>query len=431
MLGLSRRRVAVIAWLPLAGVASGLVSSQAQETPRSSLAGEKAAQAAKNKNLAREYNLRLGSVTFQAEPSLSLEFNDNVYWTEINPVSDAILRPELKLRAFYPISQLNTLSASVGIGYEYYFDNTQLNSSVPLITPGSELVSHLFVSDWHFRLREAFSYQESLSRSGYNFLTGEFYNLEGVAKFSRYRNVIGATADWDLNKVIINLGYDHENFWSGDSLYAFLDRETEHFQTSATYLFTQKFKAGLEGNAHWNRYLNHASVGYDLQDHWRYQIGPFADIGLSPHLNLRAGIGYEGVRQFRASQWNLDEDDFFAYVKLTHRINPNFSQSLKIGKENYLGWSTESQNNYYLHYQLTIKAIRNASLIPRFSVDYVETSGRIDEKYVLYQAGLEFVYYLSERWRLTTAYNFLRKDSDERYASYDQNSLNVGIAYRY
>jgi hypothetical protein len=422
---------ALLSWMPV-GLAGLMVSSASgQETPRESTTGEKSAQAAKNKETLNSYNLHVGPLTFQVEPSLAVEFNDNIYWTEYDRVSDAIIRPELKLRAYYPISQLNTLSASVGIGYEYYVKNHELNSSQPLISPGTELVSHLYAGDFHFRLNESFSYEESLSRSGYSYNTGQFYNLSGTAKFGRYDNKAGVLADWDLDRVVLTLGYQHENFWSSTSEYDYLNRQSELFQASATYFAAQQVRTGIESDAGFNRYEHPADETYHMEDHWRFKVGPFLGVDFTPNLKFQGGGGYEGVRATEYDFNGLNDNTYYAYAKLGHRINQRVNQALLAGQENTLGWSSESQQDTYVRYSITFSNIRKMSISPRFSVDFIDSQGTVKEVYTLYQAGVDALYHLSARWRVFANYNYLVKDSDSPFRSYTQNSLNIGIVYRH
>src|SRR5439155_10397540 len=133
-----------------------------QAQNRGSLAGEEAAQALKRSISAEDYNLKYGPVRFQTEATLAAGYTDNVFYSEKNRRNDFLLNPEVDLNALWPITELNTLRLSLGIGYEWYLNNTVLNSDVPLINPDSELVFNLFVGDFRIKLHEKVSYQQSL-----------------------------------------------------------------------------------------------------------------------------------------------------------------------------------------------------------------------------------------------------------------------------
>src|ERR1039458_10217797 len=143
-----------------------LISSATAQEVTDSLTGEKSAELSKKREIAPNYNLNWGPVSFQFDSSLGVEFTDNVFNSSVNRSSDVIFRPLVKLNSYWPITDLNALTLSLGVGYEYYVRNTQLNSSAPLVSPDSEIALVLYVKDLRFRFHEAFSYQESLYYSG-------------------------------------------------------------------------------------------------------------------------------------------------------------------------------------------------------------------------------------------------------------------------
>ena len=96
---------------------SSVWSAGAQEV-RESLAGEKAAEEAKKREILEGYDLRWGPVSFQIDASLHTEFTDNAFYSAINPSSDVILRPEVKINSYWPITDINALTFSLGVGYE-------------------------------------------------------------------------------------------------------------------------------------------------------------------------------------------------------------------------------------------------------------------------------------------------------------------------
>src|SRR5438034_823181 len=106
---------------------------------------------------------------------------------------------------------------------EEYLKNRALNSDAPLINPGSELAFNLFVGDVRIRLYDRFSYQESLFFNSFSGENTRFYNFNDVGTFSRLNNEAGFDVDWDLNKVVLSAGYNHENFISTTSSFDYLN----------------------------------------------------------------------------------------------------------------------------------------------------------------------------------------------------------------
>jgi hypothetical protein len=182
----------------------GSVPSGSAQEVSDSLAGEKAAEAAKKQEIAPNYNLYWGPVSFQLESAVHVEFTDNVLNAGVNRSSDEIIRPAVELRSYWPITDLNALTLSLGVGYEYYVKNTVLNVDSPLISPDSEIALVLYVKNLRFRFHEAFSYQESLYYgASYSQQSGQFINLQNLGTFGRIENLAGLAADWDLGAFVL------------------------------------------------------------------------------------------------------------------------------------------------------------------------------------------------------------------------------------
>ena len=73
--------------------------------------------------------------TFGLRASFEAEYDDNVFWTQLNPKADLVLQPRIDLDAYWRMTELNTLTLNLGVRYEYYLDNHCLNSDAPLISP--------------------------------------------------------------------------------------------------------------------------------------------------------------------------------------------------------------------------------------------------------------------------------------------------------
>src|SRR5262245_20333439 len=97
------------------------------------MTGETAAQALKRSIAAEESHLKWGPVRFQTQAGVNLAYTDNVFYSDVNRSEDFVIIPEIDLKAAWPITELNVLRLSLGLGYEWYLNNTELNSDAPLI----------------------------------------------------------------------------------------------------------------------------------------------------------------------------------------------------------------------------------------------------------------------------------------------------------
>lgn len=397
-----------------------------QEAIRESMAGDELASQ-KQAMIPGDYNIRMGAVGLRTELHLGFEYNDNIYWSSTHRESDFIIHPEVKLKSHWQVTRANTLTFGVGIGYDYYIDHTELNADRPLISPDSALAFNIFTGDFKINLHERFYYQESLTYGSYIENDGIFLNLGNEAVLGRYDNRLGAQVDWDLNDLIVTVGYDHEDFWTAEETYSYADRVSEWLSASLTFLFSPQIQLGLEGHANYHNYKED-----QIADHWRVGGGPFVGWSLSPNLNLRVGGGYESILSDDPRMDDTDESNFYAYGQINHRLNTYLNHNLSAGHRNELGFSGYNLEQTYFQYTAMWNVLRNVDLSTFVSVFFAKEMGySYEEDYTYLQAGITLGYQLHEHWRATVGYTYTEKMSDIEYRDYYQNRIRAGLVYRF
>jgi hypothetical protein len=345
-----------------------------------------------------------------------------------------IFRPQVKLNSYWPITDLNALTLSLGVGYEYYVRNTQLNTAAPLISPDSEIALVLYVKDLRFRFHEAFSYQESLYYSGtYSQQSGQWINLQNIGTFGRIDNLAGFLADWDLGAFTLSLGYDHENFISQRAALDYLTRASELFTSTIDVVVGPEFHSGVEAKASWNNYQTD-----QLTDNWRARVGPFVEVSPGEYVKLRAGGGYDGVFiPPNAAGLATASTPYYAYGRATHTVNDWLAYTLTVAHENQVGWNTANVEATYVGLSATLKFLDHVELIPAFSYGHGEESGPsyngypYHENYNYFVVSLGMAYHFAERWTADLRYDYTQKDSDLHYYSYYRNRFTIGATYRF
>ena len=170
--------------------------ARAQDAVRPSLAGEAAAEARRQSIENIPYNLQLGPMKLRFSTTLGFEYNDNVNLSEDRTVllptnfglipvtmeqqSDFIIRPLINVNALWPITQLNTLKLDVGIGYAFYADHSEYNTSGLLVTPGSQLAFDIFVGDFRINIHDRFSVEQDPVTEA---------TMSNVADYGRFQNL--------------------------------------------------------------------------------------------------------------------------------------------------------------------------------------------------------------------------------------------------
>jgi len=154
--------------------------SRAQEALRQSLTGQTVSAERKRDLKEKPYTVRWGDFQLLAGASLAGEWNDNVNLSHTDPKEDFIITPMVNLDALWPITELNSLTFSLGVGYATYIEHSQYDYAV--ITPGSQLAWDIYVKDFHINFHDWFYYQEDPTIYG---------GVSGTARFGGFYNTAG------------------------------------------------------------------------------------------------------------------------------------------------------------------------------------------------------------------------------------------------
>ena len=402
-------------------------AAYAQGERRESLAGEKAEERAKLEELPNTYNLHLSRISYSIGVNLRTEFSDNAFYTKVNRKNDFAIRPEARFKGTYPITDINSLTMSLGVGYAYHTFK-ELNGDSPLINPDSELALLVYSGNFRFRLSDRFSYQETLYYgSSIDYKTGDFINLNNLGVAQRFKNNAGLMVDWDLNDLVLNFAYSHENFISFTEVLNYLTRASEKVTVVANLYATPKIRYGLESEASWNDYETKT-----LPDHWRTRVGPFLDVPVTPVFNFRVGAGYETVLFASTAKYSADISDYYAYGRVAHRFNQFLTYGLSAGHENQLGWSAANNSQTYVRLNFQWFFLRQIELSNFFSMGLAnEYGGPYREEYSYYQPGLQLGWHVTKRSTVRFSYTFTQKDSANLLRNYYENRLSLAYDLRW
>jgi hypothetical protein len=389
--------------------------SQCQETVRISLAGEQAALAQRPSAASNYYNVLLGPVHLRFQGEMGVELNDNANYSSTAPVADLALIPSLNIKAFWPVSQQNSLTLATGLGYERYLREPAL--SHVNIASDSSLVFKLYTGDFVFDARERFSAVDYASQ-----------DPSVSSSVERLENDPGINADWDLNKLILSLGMDYDTFTSLNNAFAYSDCGSELFHSRAAYLLNPTDRAGLEAGGGFTTYSQNR-----LDNCSQFSVGPFYQGKLSPRLGVEAGVGFAAY-DFAHNGTVTNAGNFGGYyadVTFDHRLNPFFTQRLSFGREIQQGITANLSDNYYIRYGATWRMFQDISSTFGFTFNHGSTSGALAqaETYDSYGPNLGLSWRFSPKITGSVNYTFVEKDSDVAQFGYAQNKLLLDFTY--
>jgi hypothetical protein len=248
-----------------------------------------------------------------------------------------------------------------------------------------------------------------------------------VGTFSRYDNLAGVDVDWDLNKVVLSAGYNHENFFSTTTPFKYLNRASEWFTGSASFFLGDKVRGGVESQASLHDYEQQTV----LTDNWRMRVGPFLTVDSESKLSLRGGGGFDMARYDASGFTNNDYETYYAYLAIRQETRL-FSHSLRGGREHLLGENANNLRTTYVRYSISSPAIANVELEAHGSVNFArESGGAFDEKFTYYGAGFRAGWQFHKYWRTELAYEYRLKDSALPLRDFTRNRATLALMFSF
>ena len=391
-----------------------------QDAVRPSLAGEEASEARVEDISRLPYNLLVGPVRFRVSATMGIEYNDNINYAEVNKESDVIFHPQVNLDAIWPITQLNTLTLDIGLGYSIYVDHSNANTNGLLISPHSQIAFDIFVQDFRINIHDRFSIQQDPIAEA---------AISNQVDYGRFENTGGISVLWDLNKVILTLGYDHYTYISTTSDFDYLNRNAEELSGTAAIAVSNTTNVGVESYAVFNYYGQNV-----LNDSTDYAVGGFVESQVTNNIRFRAAGGYQNIN-FDSGGTVMDfsdVSDYYVNLILTHRINSALRQTISAGHENQLGVNSNSIRLNYVRHTVDWNIIRNTLLSTEFFYeDAKESGGFIDEHFHRYGGAITLGYQFTPHVTLGLRYQITNKDSDVVLRSYLQNRVSLDGTYSF
>ena len=400
--------------------------ARSQDAVRPSLAGEAASEARRQDVDRLPYNLLLGPVRFRVSATVGVEYNDNINLSETAEQDDVIIRPQVNVDAIWPITQINTLTLDLGLGYAFYLDHSNANTNGVLISPGSQLSFDIFVGDFRINIHDRPTLQQDPIAEP---------ALSNTVDYGRFENTAGVSLLWDLNKAVLTLGYDHFTYVSTTSDFDYLNRNAEELSGTAQIAATSTTGVGVESYAVFNYYDQ--SI---LNDSTDWAIGGFIETQLTNNLKIRAAGGYQMI-DFDSSTVNFfgtplpdqkNLSDYYANILITHRLNATIRQTLAAGHESQLGVNSNYITLNYIRHTVSWNIIRNTLLSTEFFYEDADDSGGfIDEHLHRYGGALTIGYQLTPHVTLGLRYQYTQKDSDVALRDYTQNRVSLDGTYSF
>ncbi len=408
----------------------------AQELPRPSMARED------QKNpLPTDYNIKAGPVLFNFTASVEADYNDNIALTNSGTLSDFLITPEVGIEAQWPVTETNTLSLSTSLGYTRYMIHPQFDTSHLLVAPDSRVSFDIYTGDFKINIHDDFSYQQDPVDEA---------ALSNVVNFDRFENIAGVGVIWDLNKVILQLNYDHIDFistglqtGSGQNLSdpGALSFSANQVSLSGELHVSSTFIAGVEVAASEREYFQFPG------DYDQLTAGPFMKIQITDHIKAQVSGGYEVIDSPSDNTYSplLDtgtlgpgsgagtNSSYYFNATIDHEVNKYFLQRFAIGHELELGLLAEESDVSYVNYSASwhVNQHLNLSLDLAYQ-DVSELGGLIGtSSFDFFSAALQANFPVTKSISGSLIYQFSDKMADDANQSFEQNRVGLLLTYHF
>ena len=395
-------------------------AAQGQESVRASMAGAAAAEARRQAaSTIGYYNLKLGPTAWTFSTGLGLDYNSNVNNTESNPEGDFIFRPQINTELRWPVSDQNTINLALGVGYSAYVEHTALSRF--FITPNSELSFDLYVGDFWINLHDRFSITETSYQDP---------TIAGTGNSSQFQNALGMAALWDLNKVILRLGYDHENNITLSGNQGQPNGQFEVFSSSAGYALKPGTLLGLELGAALVHYPDPSTT---YSDAIQRNVGGFYDTPVSEYIHFSGHAGYSmySPQSGGATTTSSDFSGIYAQIDITHRVNQYVNYSLSGGRTLSLAFAGGAVDRYFARWQANWRIVREVALGTYFSYEHGSQLSAGAEIYDQYGPGISLSRPITAKLSSSLSYQVYWRTSDLPGRDYTVNVVSLNFNYRF
>lgn len=386
----------------------------------------------------RDYNVKVGPVSFRVGAALRTELTDNVTLSEKTPESDVIISPSVTASAYWPLTPYNALSFNATFGYRFYSAHPELNdaSTGLTINPDTELSFDIYTGAFRINIHERPSLQQDP--------VGEA-TLSNVPLFGRFVNTAGITVDWAINRnLTLTAGYDHTDFIATQSEFSFADFTQDQLASSLRITVNDALTVGPELAASSTRYRSG-----ERADVASTHIGLFAEALITPYTRLRVAGGYQALEFDGAQNTRLefvrdengragtvfrtvevtdesggsgDSGTYYFNLLLTNQLTRYYTHTLTVSKEAQLGITSQSVDLWTAQYSAIWNVNRWLTLHGRLLFDDgAEGGAGREEKFRRWGASIATDFQLMKNVHLAVGYDFIRKESDLELQSYTRN----------
>jgi hypothetical protein len=389
-----------------------------QEALKYSIAGQEAARARQKAMMDQPWNVKAGPMRFELQGVLETEANDNINLANRNPKSDVVLRPEVRLRSFWPVHASSALTFDVGVAYDKYLFHPEYDSFQ--LMPNSQLALDVIAGDYRLDFHDSIAYVQNPT---------DVAAVSGSVNYGGFSNTAGLRIDKDWHDTTFSLGYDHYLFLSSTRAYDYLNRGSEMLVGQMIHNLSEEVTAGVDASGTVTAYEKPV-----LQDNVSYSLGINGTWQATSKIKLHSRGGFAAY-QFEQQPGRIpanDEQSYYADGGIVHTINAAFSHSIEGGRVLEPGINANLLSRVYGQYgiQWRVSQWMRAEFHFRYE-NGSERNAQLVQSYNRNVVGTSIVFPISRHANGQVAYDYFKKAANPDYWSYQQNRITFTLSYRF
>lgn len=371
------------------------------------------------------YDLRMGPVMFGLTGSVLVEYDSNINFSSRAKVSDIIVEPALRVRGVWEFSPVNALSLNLGVSYQKYLENSQLDSFKTTLDTDSELSLTVVIDTLTLQLYERPSYLTDSADASRIDDNGNL--ISGVGQYRRFENQFGLRGFYDLNIASIDFNVMRADEIPSDSEFSFRDRTETVAQARVRRDFSNYWNAGIGASYSRVRYREDL-----LNSGGSRSFGPFAGWSPSEYLDISAGVTWV-ESDFDGDGRVGDTSELSGinhFVEVRHLLNRFYNHRLSLSRRLNYGFLSNTSDiervAYSFSYEMTSQLNLVGSVIHERSRD---SEGPFADNFRRMIYSLRSGWVLGPDLSLTAHVSYSDKRARDLDRSYDK--FRAGVTLRY
>ncbi len=401
-----------------------------QEALRIATAADEAATAAQNQregDALGSYNVLVGPTAWRFSSGLGFSYNNNIR-TSDTPISDFILTPNLSSLMHWPVTLNNSLDLSMNVGYEEYLQHSVYNQFY--INSGSGLSFDIFVGDCKINLHDQISItQSSYQNPGVN---------SGSNNTQYLQNTVGASAEFNLGKLVPTVGFDHANYMSLATS-STPDTVSENFTGSLGLPVREDVMVGVEGGGSLISYSYSSGTpasSLDITGASQWSAGVFGNEQITEYISVQLHGGYtEYLPNSTAGQNSNNDNSLYFSASIVHQLNQWLNYNITAGRSTDLSSYGQVQTRTYVQFNPTCTLFKQYTVSTPIAYQSgnepgssLSSSAPTYDQFII---GISVSRPITQKLSASLGYQYIQQSSQVATLAYSVDIISLNLSYQF